>query len=104
MEEGLNVQIVGSEFVPGAKANAELGKLLGVKRGEVCPKFCTDQSFTFELLKSLDSHPVTLPTLSGEHVCVFHHAGAVMVTQGRKKASHAVASALHYLLTENESR
>lgn len=103
MENELTVEIVGSEFKPGRKTDTEIGKILGVKRGDVCPKFCTDQEFTVKLLLELDTHPTTAPTLSGEYVCVFHHDGVVMVTVGCKKESHAVACALHYLLNENKS-
>lgn len=99
----LEISIVGEEFAPARNLNAKLGKLLGVKRGEPCPRFSTDLDFTARLLKELDTHPLTAPTLSGEHVCVFHRNGVVMVTMGCKTAGQAQAVALLYLLSVSEN-
>lgn len=102
-QDGLEVGIVGDEFAPARNTNAKLGKILGVKRGETCPRFVTDPDFTNKLLSELDTHPQTLPTLTGEHVCMFHMNGAVMVTMGCKTQGQAQAVALLYLLSVSEN-
>lgn len=99
----LEVQILGEEFAPARNLNAKLGKMLGVKRGEPCPRFTTDLDFTAQLLNKLDTHPMTAPTLSGEYVCVFHSNGVVTVTMGCKTKGQAQAVALLYLLSVSEN-
>lgn len=99
----LEIQILGEEYAPARNINTKLGKLLGVKRGEPCPRFTTDLDFTARLLKELDTHPLTAPTLSGEYVCVFHSNGVVTVTMGCKTRGQAQAAALLYLLSVSEN-
>ncbi len=96
----MEIEIIGVEYSPARNTNSRLGKLLGVKRGETCPRFVTDPDFTQQLLSELDTHPLTAPTLSGEYVCVFHHDGVVKSTRACKTAGHAQASALLYLLSQ----
>lgn len=99
----LEIQVLGEEYAPARNLNATLGKLLGVKRGEPCPRFTSDLTFTAKLLTELDTHPLTAPTLSGEYVCVFHSNGVVTVTMGCKTAGQAQAVALLYLLSVSEN-
>lgn len=121
------VTLVGYEFKPGAQANAEIERLLGLEsqviNGEAyclrdadsgeawekSPDYCGDDSLTAELLERMksvnvmvmDSLPPKLKpkTFVQQYVALFGFANALYCTVPFEKEEHAVACVLWFLLS-----
>lgn len=99
MNTGMEIKIVGEGFEPSRKTNTQICRILGVKRGEICPNLMRDREFVKQALESLDKQPLTLPVVGGGVVCWFDVDGVVTSTPAMKNDTHAMCCALHYLLT-----
>lgn len=100
MNTGMQIKLIGEGFEPSRKTNTEIGRMLGVKRGEPCPNFMRDHSFTKQALEALDRQPMTLPVQGGGVVCWFDVDGELVSTPALKNEAQAMCCALHYLLTD----
>lgn len=110
---------VGSAFVPGAQADAEIQRRLGFKveiqdgivkvwaRGEECrhdnwtvgPSYCTQDDLTTELLESRGITPQMLADDDGGWFCVFERNGELLRTPSFVSDGFAIACALDFVLS-----
>lgn len=116
---------VGAEFVPGAEANAEIDRLLGVEAAVFGGKnmrrcsdddqglswidgmdYCKDDALTIELL---DDRGVTVMVMESAskrtkvktHIAAFTIGDELFVTEPFEQEAHAAACALWFVLSRS---
>lgn len=129
---GTQVTQVGESFIPGPEANAAIAELFGyqaeVRDGQafvfsyelggaptqapqwlLCRDYCGDSVGTAELIEFKGRVPYVKPLRkeAGQrkqrYVCLFDHESGVAVTKPFMQESHALAAALHFIMSENKS-
>lgn len=98
----LEVTVLGDEFSPSKTMNRRIRKFFGLSKTDKVD-FTKPEAPTEEILKNLLCEPLTLPTMQGQYVCVIHHDGGLVSSQACDTRALAQASALLYLLTQQNS-
>lgn len=126
---GTQVTQVGENFIPGPEANAAIAELFGyqaeVRDGQAfiftyepcgvptqAPQwmpgydYCGDCAVTTELIEFKGRVPYVKPLRKEpgqrkpRYVCFFDHEGGIAVTKPFMQESHALAAALHFIMSE----